>query len=99
MSPHEIARKCWALAQNWEPKLAGLARVAAPFWRKQGRRQHSHTSTWSFWGIKEHRLSDTEFLCQERHQNSMHSNQRAPATIPKKVGVNDGYLFKCKCTL
>jgi len=47
----------------------------------------------------ERRVADTESPRKARHEHSMHCKKRSPATIPKKQGVNDGYLSTCKCTL
>jgi len=44
-------------------------------------------------------VAETYSLCKARYQDSMQCDQKVPATIPKKVGVIDGYLSTCKCTL
>ena len=47
----------------------------------------------------ERRVADTESLHKARHEHSMQSKKKSEATIPKKQGVNDGFLSAYKCTL
>ena len=47
----------------------------------------------------ERRVADIESLHKARHEHSTQSKNKSKASIPKKQGVNDGFLFTYKCTL
>ena len=72
---------------------------AAPVWSKQGQRHPLNTWAWSFQENKDHSVAETNSPSEAIHQDSMKCDQKVPASIPKKVGVMDGFLSTYKCAL
>ena len=139
VTPHESVRKCQSQAQNQDPKLRRLARVARVDEPAQSMRLNERCTGLllqpvKMWAKKKlcfsrasppvappmpllprfganrvndtlctHRngpsnenkdrsVAETDALSKARHQDSMQCDQKVPATIPKKVGVIDGFL-------